>query len=57
MEIVDLLETLDTDDDVPETMQRRRAQDNFNQRKCVCLDWYSYDANMYIFLAQHPNLD
>lgn len=33
MEIVDLLEVLDTDDDVPETMQRRRAQDNFNQRK------------------------
>ncbi|CAO3644610.1 unnamed protein product [Mucor hiemalis] len=31
VEIVDLLETLDTDDDVPEGMQRRRGQDNFNQ--------------------------
>ncbi|KAI8637298.1 hypothetical protein BD408DRAFT_368140 [Parasitella parasitica] len=31
VEIVDLLETLDTDDDVPTGMQRRRGQDNFNQ--------------------------
>lgn len=33
VEIVDLLETLDTDQDVPELMQRRRGQDNFDQRK------------------------
>lgn len=32
MEIVDLLEVLDKDDDVPEGMQRRRGQDNFDQR-------------------------
>ncbi|KAG1147847.1 hypothetical protein G6F37_002845 [Rhizopus arrhizus] len=31
VEIVDLLETLDTDQDVPELMQRRRGQDNFDQ--------------------------
>ncbi|KAF1807270.1 hypothetical protein FB192DRAFT_1354949 [Mucor lusitanicus] len=31
VEIVDLLETLDTDDDVPAGMQRRRGQDNFDQ--------------------------
>ncbi|KAI8334936.1 P-loop containing nucleoside triphosphate hydrolase protein [Choanephora cucurbitarum] len=32
VEIVDLLEVLDTNDDVPETMQRRRrGQDNFDQ--------------------------
>ncbi|KAI8386907.1 P-loop containing nucleoside triphosphate hydrolase protein [Blakeslea trispora] len=32
VEIVDLLEVLDTEDDVPETMQRkRRGQDNFDQ--------------------------
>ncbi|GAA5797715.1 hypothetical protein HPULCUR_003109 [Helicostylum pulchrum] len=31
VEIVDLLETLDKDDDVPESMQRRRGQDNFDQ--------------------------
>ncbi|KAF7727592.1 Rab-like protein 6 [Apophysomyces ossiformis] len=30
-EIVDLLENLDTDEDVPEIMQRRRGQDNFDQ--------------------------
>ncbi|KAI8143313.1 P-loop containing nucleoside triphosphate hydrolase protein [Fennellomyces sp. T-0311] len=30
-EIVDTLETLDTDDKVPEIMQRRRGQDNFDQ--------------------------
>ncbi|KAI7893791.1 uncharacterized protein EV154DRAFT_132622 [Mucor mucedo] len=31
VEIVDLLEVLDKDDDVPEGMQRRRGQDNFDQ--------------------------
>ncbi|CEP16971.1 hypothetical protein [Parasitella parasitica] len=31
VEIVDLLEMLDTDDDVPAGMQRRRGQDNFDQ--------------------------
>ncbi|CAO3630879.1 unnamed protein product [Mucor fragilis] len=31
VEIVDLLETLDTNDDVPAGMQRRRGQDNFDQ--------------------------
>ncbi|KAI8073471.1 P-loop containing nucleoside triphosphate hydrolase protein [Gilbertella persicaria] len=31
VEIVDLLQTLDTEDDVPESMQRRRGQDNFDQ--------------------------
>ncbi|KAI8879044.1 P-loop containing nucleoside triphosphate hydrolase protein [Backusella circina FSU 941] len=31
IDIVDLLEELDANDDVPESMQRRRAQDNFNQ--------------------------
>ncbi|KAK4521693.1 Nitrogen permease regulator 2 [Mucor velutinosus] len=31
VEIVDLLETLDTDADVPTGMQRRRGQDNFDQ--------------------------
>ncbi|KAI8342738.1 P-loop containing nucleoside triphosphate hydrolase protein [Chlamydoabsidia padenii] len=30
-DILDLLETLDKDDDVPEHMQRRRGQDNFDQ--------------------------
>ncbi|KAG0166603.1 Rab-like protein 6 [Apophysomyces sp. BC1015] len=30
-EIVDLLEGLDVDDDVPESMRRRRGQDNFDQ--------------------------
>lgn len=33
VEIVDLLETLDTNDDVPAGMQRRRGQDNFDQRR------------------------
>jgi uncharacterized protein (UPF0147 family) len=32
-DILDLLETLDQDTDVPEHMQRRRGQDNFDQRK------------------------
>ncbi|KAI9268709.1 P-loop containing nucleoside triphosphate hydrolase protein [Sporodiniella umbellata] len=31
VEIVDLLESLDTNEDVPEVMQRRRGQDNFDQ--------------------------
>ncbi|CAO3665698.1 unnamed protein product [Rhizopus stolonifer] len=31
VEIVDLLETLDINQDVPESMQRRRGQNNFNQ--------------------------
>ncbi|KAI8985864.1 hypothetical protein BDB01DRAFT_786594 [Pilobolus umbonatus] len=31
VEIVDLLEDLDVEEEVPETMQRRRGQDNFNQ--------------------------
>ncbi|CAO3600148.1 unnamed protein product [Absidia cylindrospora] len=30
-DILDLLETLDNDEDVPEYMQRRRGQDNFDQ--------------------------
>lgn len=38
VEIVDLLETLDTDDDVPAGMQRRRGQDNFDQRRCSCVE-------------------
>ena len=33
VEIVDTLETLDTDEKVPEIMRRRRGQDNFDQRK------------------------
>lgn len=33
IEIVDLLETLDIDQGVPEVMHRRRGQDNFDQRK------------------------
>lgn len=33
VEIVDTLETLDTDEKVPEVMRRRRGQDNFDQRK------------------------
>ncbi|CEG74400.1 hypothetical protein RMATCC62417_09627 [Rhizopus microsporus] len=31
IEIVDLLETLDIDQEVPEVMHRRRGQDNFDQ--------------------------
>ena len=31
-EIVDTLETLDMNDKVPDIMQRRRGQDNFDQR-------------------------
>lgn len=48
VEIVDLLETLDTDQDVPESMQRRRGQDNFDQRKNnLCIKHTHNNVHLY----------
>ena len=62
IEIVDLLETLDTDDDVPEGMQRRRGQDNFNQPSEPRLarqqeDMKSaWDQELMVIAQDHPTL-
>lgn len=58
MEIVDLLETLDTDDDVPEGMQRRRGQDNFNQREYLRSSLSNKDQliDFVFFAANEPRL-
>ncbi|KAG2232435.1 hypothetical protein INT48_001911 [Thamnidium elegans] len=56
VEIVDLLETLDKDDDVPESMQRRRGQDNFDQprqQEDLKLAW---DQELEDIALDHPTM-
>lgn len=40
VEIVDTLESLDSDEKVPSIMRRRRGQDNFDQRNVWIISWY-----------------